>query len=1153
MPSYHFGIEHAGARLERDLLRQRAHGTVAARLVADVDGHRLAALGAPHGARDAAERVEVRVDGGDAEFDRIEVLVGELHVGQHALQQRPVLHGAPAATVGKALALRVRLGEFVLVVPAAAVDQVIDVGAVRALGIAEHAQRRALEIAAVLRLVAQGVLADEVHFLGLIGRGGQERSLGEQLDLQRQQVAEDAGERDDHVDARPAEFRERQQRGAREPAVTVEARHGAEQGESLADRAAFGFQVVRAPQHERDGLGQRVAVVEVTVEQQLGEAGTVAHGERARDAERIEPVHVATGRQHLRCAQQIASRRGTHVPAVERAQDAVEFTVLHQQAVGAGEFTQRGNLLLRAVATEHVFGRGALDERLDRGTVLHRCRCRFGHGLQQVGTLGGSRRATDDVHAVRNQRVLEFQHGGGDTLHLFVAIGGPLRLDGGEFELGRLQLDQCAQVELLGRRFRFERAPAIERRLEVHQAAVQPGARDGWRQVADQRRARAALGDRAFRRVVRCIQVEIGQVADQAFGPAGAGEAGLLARHELERAVRAEMQHRMGAEVLAQVTVERRERVRRRVPTFEQQLHRVAFVAHAGLYGDQRVAELRAQHEDRAAVAELASGRRTPRRFDFLEPALAAHVIVHGDARVHVGVGAELRRVAVQDAIAQFVHAGRYVDGIAFALQRLQCLEQAFEDGEERSGAGVAGVGREVEQHQRHLALGAFAATKRDELRDTRGERLGAVRAGEHVLRAVLRTEGAAAVATRAGRAVGTRTAAEHDGAGCAVEFRDRHHDGAFDRQQSPLRRAPLADGLEFDRVRGEVGHVEIRQHFFGGARVVVGRTADEREARQRHDGIDDRPPVLHEELFDRRARIESGREGGYDAQPPGLEGRDHAVVVLRIAGQQVRAQHQQAHRAPGVGIGDDQRQFRNGIRNASRHPWVIDAGFRVVHGRLRFDGAAQHVAWTGGIAVHEEADHVLDVLVGPGEPVLQRHEVRAHVLGRARDEAQQLRDPAQHLHLLCAAGRGIALAAAQALQQRDRPIGGLVHVEAADTREFHDFSGRHGADDRIALRAARLQGVEHGQEVFFHEQHRRDHDVAASDVGPTALERTRVRRPFRSGVQAEREAGQVTDQRCARAVHRRCQVGVHRYDDHPDGCRVSGRSALSRHTASRW
>jgi Mn-dependent DtxR family transcriptional regulator len=55
------------------------------------------------------------------------------------------------------------------------------------------------------------VLADEVHLQRLVGAGGQEGGLGQQLDLQRQQVAEDAGQRDHDVDARAAERLERNQ------------------------------------------------------------------------------------------------------------------------------------------------------------------------------------------------------------------------------------------------------------------------------------------------------------------------------------------------------------------------------------------------------------------------------------------------------------------------------------------------------------------------------------------------------------------------------------------------------------------------------------------------------------------------------------------------------------------------------------------------------------------------------------------------------------------------------------------------------------------------------------------------------------------------------------------------------------------------------
>ena len=92
-----FGIEHARARLERDLLGQRAHLALAARLIADIDRNAVP-VARLHGAADAAESVEVVVDGRDAELDRFEVLIGELDVGQHGLQQcRCCLIGVPCA------------------------------------------------------------------------------------------------------------------------------------------------------------------------------------------------------------------------------------------------------------------------------------------------------------------------------------------------------------------------------------------------------------------------------------------------------------------------------------------------------------------------------------------------------------------------------------------------------------------------------------------------------------------------------------------------------------------------------------------------------------------------------------------------------------------------------------------------------------------------------------------------------------------------------------------------------------------------------------------------------------------------------------------------------------------------------------------------
>ena len=43
---------------------------------------------------DPAQRVEIVIDGRDAELDRIEILIGELHVRQNAAEQLGVLNRA---------------------------------------------------------------------------------------------------------------------------------------------------------------------------------------------------------------------------------------------------------------------------------------------------------------------------------------------------------------------------------------------------------------------------------------------------------------------------------------------------------------------------------------------------------------------------------------------------------------------------------------------------------------------------------------------------------------------------------------------------------------------------------------------------------------------------------------------------------------------------------------------------------------------------------------------------------------------------------------------------------------------------------------------------------------------------------------------------
>ena len=67
--------------------------------------------------------------------------------------------------------------------------------------------------------------------------------------------------------------------------------------------------------------GSAVASAGVAREQPLGLVRAVLHREGAGDAERIEAMQVAAGRQDGGGAQQVAARRGAEIAAVERVQD----------------------------------------------------------------------------------------------------------------------------------------------------------------------------------------------------------------------------------------------------------------------------------------------------------------------------------------------------------------------------------------------------------------------------------------------------------------------------------------------------------------------------------------------------------------------------------------------------------------------------------------------------------------------------------------------------------------------------------------------------------------------------------------------------------------------------------------------------------------
>ena len=252
-------------------------------------------------------------------------------------------------------------------------------------------------------------------------------------------------------------------------------------------------------------------------------------------------------------------------------------------------------------------------------------------------------------------------------------------------------------------------------------------------------------------------------------------------------------------------------------------------------------------------------------------------------------------------------------------------------------------------------------------------------------------------------------------------------------------------------------------------------------------------------------------------------------------------------------------RQHGEEFGDLARQRGVIQADIGVVDRRR----SLQLVL--AAVAPDQHAHQVGQVLVRPGQPVLQPQEIRPHVLSGARDEAHQLGQAAQHLHLRLAIGRGAIglLGAAQLLQHRQRAGGFFHHVEAAEPGQPGDFAGGHAAQHRVAMVAPGCQGGLDRADVVFHEQHRGDHHVAAANVLNALGQRRLVAAPLVGGVNHQRQARQLRPQHRLGPGGGAGQMAVHRHHDdsdrldqredvigHPGPGRAIGHNGLLHHTA---
>ena len=329
----------------------------------------------------------------------------------------------------------------------------------------------------------------------------------------------------------------------------------------------------------------------------------------------------------------------------------------------------------------------------------------------------------------------------------------------------------------------------------------------------------------------------------------------------------------------------------RREAVLEQQPHRVALVAEDGLEADEDVAELVAEDEDAAPVRTGRGRGRDPSPSRSRAAAASGGRFRGGDAGGDVGGLAEAAALPPQDGVAQGVDGGGRGDVVAVGLHRVQDVVEAFEDAEVGGGADRAGVRREAVEDDGDPALRGLGPAEGRKTKDLFSQRLDAFRAGCHDAGGVV--AGAWQFCGAAVAAVGVVAAGEDGGVGRAVDLGQRDQHRGLDRAEAAVGGGPLAEGLELERVRGDVGHVERGKRVDGGAAVVVGGAADEAEAGEGDEGVDPALRVTKASIAGRPSR--PGGEGGDAGDAAGLERRDDGVVMRGVGGEDVGAQHQEA------------------------------------------------------------------------------------------------------------------------------------------------------------------------------------------------------------------------------------------------------------------
>ena len=314
----------------------------------------------------------------------------------------------------------------------------------------------------------------------------------------------------------------------------------------------------------------------------------------------------------------------------------------------------------------------------------------------------------------------------------------------------------------------------------------------------------------------------------------------------------------------------------------KEKAHRVALIAKGRLDTDKNFSKLRAKNIKITAIRLNAPWRWAPCLFDLFQPRRMRHDIISRDLGRDIGFLPIDRRIPFQNLLAQSVNSFRWGHIIAICHHGLQSIMQAFKDRHIGRRANRTCIRRKTKKHDSNVFLKVFFAPQNCKFSSFFHESINTLWAGCHGFYGARCFTGMNAPITSI-RPVPT---CKHSGIRGPINLRQSHKDCRLDRAQSLTAIGPLRQGLKFQWLRGNIGHIERTKGFNRRLAVIIGGPTNQRKTRQRDQSVD----LAHMIGLDCWSTVEPSSKGRYDPHPRGFKAPNDMVKMRRITCQNVTA-----------------------------------------------------------------------------------------------------------------------------------------------------------------------------------------------------------------------------------------------------------------------